>query len=71
MLDSHDFSSLLVEQMPALTRRAISLSRDRTRAEDLVQITVLKAWEHRARFEEDTCLRAWLFTSAGVEPQVS
>jgi RNA polymerase sigma-70 factor (ECF subfamily) len=62
MCDSQEFSTLLIEQMPALQRRAISLSRDRSRAEDLVQITVLKAWEHRARFEENTCLRAWLFT---------
>jgi RNA polymerase sigma-70 factor (ECF subfamily) len=62
MLDSQEFSAQLVHQMPALRRRAVSLSRDRTRSEDLVQITVLKAWEHRARFEENTCLRAWLFT---------
>ena len=62
MLDSRQFSTLLVDQMPSLHRRAVSLSRDKVRSEDLVQITVLKAWEHRARFEENTCLRAWLFT---------
>ena len=62
MLDSEQFSTLLVDQMPSLQRRAVSLARDRTRSEDLVQITVLKAWEHRERFEENTCLRAWLFT---------
>lgn len=62
MLDSTQFSNLLVDQMPSLKRRAVSLSRDRHRSEDLVQITVLKAWEHRERFQEDTCLRAWLFT---------
>lgn len=62
MLDSHEFTNLLVGQMPALHRRAVSLARDKTRSEDLVQITVLKAWEHRARFAENTCLRAWLFT---------
>lgn len=62
MLDSAQFSTLLLEQMPSLKRRAVSLSRDKSRSEDLVQITVLKAWEHRARFEENTCLRAWLFT---------
>lgn len=62
MLDSQEFSAQLVHQMPTLRRRAVSLSRDRNQSEDLVQITVLKAWEHRARFEENTCLRAWLFT---------
>ena len=62
MHDSQEFSTLLVDQMPALHRRAVSLARDKSRSEDLVQITVLKAWEHRARFEENTCLRAWLFT---------
>lgn len=62
MLDSKEFSTLLVDQMPSLKRRAVSLSRDRHRSEDLVQITVLKAWEHRALFQENSCLRAWLFT---------
>lgn len=62
MIDTQEFSTLLLDQMPALHRRAVSLSRDKSRSEDLVQTTVLKAWEHRARFEENTCLRAWLFT---------
>jgi RNA polymerase sigma-70 factor (ECF subfamily) len=62
MLDSAHFSTLLLDQMPALRRRAVSLSRDKIKSEDLVQITVLNAWEHRERFEENTCLRAWLFT---------
>lgn len=62
MLDSDQFSILLLDQMPSLKKRAVSLSRDKTKSEDLVQITVLKAWEHRERFEENTCLRAWLFT---------
>lgn len=62
MLDSTQFSSLLVDQMPSLKRRAVSLSRDRHRSEDLLQTTVLKAWEHREHFQENTCLRAWLFT---------
>ena len=62
MLDSQEFSTLLVDQMPSLQRRAVSLSRDKHRSEDLVQITILKAWEHRDRFQANTCLRAWLFT---------
>ena len=62
MLAKEEFGALLVDQMPVLHRRAVSLSRDRTRSEDLVQTTILKAWEHRDRFQENTCLRAWLFT---------
>lgn len=62
MYDSQEFSTMLVSQMPALHRRAVSLARDKIRSEDLVQTTVMKAWEHRARFQENTCLRAWLFT---------
>ena len=62
MLDSTLFSTLLVDQMPSLKRRAVSLARDRNLSEDLVQTTILKAWENRDRFQENTCLRAWLFT---------
>ena len=62
MHDSQEFSAMLVDQMPALHRRAVSLARDKVRSEDLVQTTVMKAWEHRSRFQENTCLRAWLFT---------
>jgi RNA polymerase sigma-70 factor, ECF subfamily len=32
------------------------------RAEDLVQSTLLKACDRRNRFEQGTCLQAWLFT---------
>lgn len=59
---SREFGQLLVEQMPALQRRAVHLSRDRHHSEDLVQITVLKAWEHQESYQEGSCLRAWLFT---------
>jgi RNA polymerase sigma-70 factor (ECF subfamily) len=32
------------------------------RAEDLVQNTLLKPCDRRNRFEQGTCLEAWLFT---------
>ena len=32
------------------------------RADDLVQETLLKAWQHLDHFKEGTNLRAWLFT---------
>ena len=41
---------------------AISLTRDRVRADDVVQETVLKAWSNIDKFEPGTNMRAWLFT---------
>ena len=41
---------------------ALSLSRDAQRADDLVQETLVKAWQKRQSFEEGTNLKAWLFT---------
>src|SRR5207244_5451783 len=35
---------------------------DIERADDLVQETLLKAWDHLESFQEGTNLRAWLFT---------
>jgi RNA polymerase sigma-70 factor (ECF subfamily) len=41
---------------------AVSLCGDIERADDLVQETLLKAWNHLDSFQEGTNLRAWLFT---------
>ena len=41
---------------------AFSLCRDAQRADDLVQETLVKAWQKRESFEEGTNLKAWLFT---------
>ncbi|WP_210402091.1 sigma-70 family RNA polymerase sigma factor [Pseudotabrizicola formosa] len=46
----------------ALRRRALTLTSNPHRAEDLVQTTLLKAWSSRDSFQPDTNLRAWLFT---------
>jgi RNA polymerase sigma-70 factor, ECF subfamily len=48
--------------LPNLRAFAISLCGNPERADDLVQETVLKAWAHSSSFQEDTNLRAWLFT---------
>jgi RNA polymerase sigma-70 factor (ECF subfamily) len=41
---------------------ALSLTRDMSRADDLVQDTVVKAWTNIDKFQAGTNMRAWLFT---------
>ena len=66
MTDAHDpahaWRDDMVALIPALRAFAWSLSRNGSDADDLVQETLAKAWAHRARFQVDTNLRAWLFT---------
>lgn len=50
------------EKIPSLRAFAWSLSRNASDADDLVQETLAKAWNHRDRFQPGTNLRAWLFT---------
>jgi RNA polymerase sigma-70 factor (ECF subfamily) len=52
----------MLAQLPTLRAFAFSLCSNFDRADDLVQETVLKAWQHLDKFEEGTNLRAWLFT---------
>jgi len=52
----------LIGEIPKLRAFAISLCGDRTQADDLVQETLVKAWDKFESFEEGTNLRAWLFT---------
>lgn len=52
----------LPEHLPALRAFAISLARDVTAADDLVQDTIVKAWTNIDKFQAGTNLRAWLFT---------
>jgi RNA polymerase sigma-70 factor, ECF subfamily len=51
-----------VATMGHLKAFALSLCRDRQRADDLVQETLVKAWQKRQSFEQGTNLKAWLFT---------
>ena len=48
--------------IPNLRAFGVSLCGDIERADDLVQETLLKAWDHLDSFQEGTNLRAWLFT---------
>ena len=52
----------IVEHLPALRAFALSLSRDMATADDMVQDTLLKAWNKFHLFTPGTNLRAWLFT---------
>jgi RNA polymerase sigma-70 factor, ECF subfamily len=52
----------LVSAIPNLRAFAVALCRDANRADDLVQETLVKAWNNRDLFKEGTNLRAWLFT---------
>lgn len=52
----------LISAVPNLRAFAISLCGDVDRADDLVQETLVKAWNSLASFEQGTNLKAWLFT---------
>lgn len=52
----------LVEHLPALRAFALSLTRNRATADDMMQDTVLKAWSNMDKFQVGTNMRAWLFT---------
>ena len=52
----------LISFLPNLRAFAIALCGDADRADDLVQDTMLKAWNSLDSFQEGTNLRAWLFT---------
>ncbi len=56
------FAADLTAVLPDLRRYALSLTRNATESDDLVQYTLLKAWEHRTSFSPGTRLKAWLFT---------
>lgn len=52
----------LADAIPKLRAFGISLTRDATLADDLVQETILKAWSNIDKFDPATNLDAWLFT---------
>jgi len=52
----------MLKGLPSLRAFAISLTHNGDRADDLVQETVLKAWDKRDRFTPGTNMNAWLFT---------
>jgi RNA polymerase sigma-70 factor, ECF subfamily len=64
----NDFARLLEEQIPRLRRYARALTRDATRADDLVQSCLVRAIAKQHLWERGTNLRAWLFTLLHNQP---
>src|SRR5579864_7289140 len=56
------FGSLLQNEIPRLRRYARALTRDATRADDLVQSCLVRALAKSHLWQQGTDLRAWLFT---------
>ena len=52
----------IIEHLPAMRAFAMSLTRDPTLADDIVQDTIVKAWTNFDSYKPGTKLRAWLFT---------
>jgi RNA polymerase sigma-70 factor, ECF subfamily len=59
---SHDPRDTLPDHLPALRAFAISLTRNPSTADDLVQDTIVKAWTRFDSYTQGTNLQAWLFT---------
>ena len=57
-----DFAQLLEAEIPRLRRYARALTRDLTRADDLVQSCLMRAVAKQHLWQPGTDLRAWLFT---------
>ena len=57
-----DFKTDLLGSIPSLRAFAVSLAQNADKADDLVQETLVKAWDKHASFQPGTNLKAWLFT---------
>jgi RNA polymerase sigma-70 factor (ECF subfamily) len=57
-----DFEALVLKSLPHLRAFAMTLARDRTWADDLVQDAVMKALAAEDSFQRGTNFRAWIFT---------
>jgi RNA polymerase sigma-70 factor, ECF subfamily len=59
--DRERFQALAEEHLNGLFGAALRLTRNRTRAEDLLQETFLRAWRSFRTFQPGTNARAWLY----------
>ncbi|MGD9294362.1 MAG: RNA polymerase sigma factor [Roseobacter sp.] len=61
-MSTTDARDELVEHLPAMRAFAISLTRNKSTADDMVQDAIEKAWTNFDKFEAGSNMRAWLFT---------
>ncbi|MCK5749373.1 MAG: sigma-70 family RNA polymerase sigma factor [Oricola sp.] len=62
MTETLSFKDGLLAAIPNLRAFALSLCGTADKADDLVQETLVRAWDKQASFQPGTNLRAWLFT---------
>ncbi|WP_274627549.1 RNA polymerase sigma factor [Arvimicrobium flavum] len=62
MAVSPGFKADLIAAIPSLRAFAVSLSQNADKADDLVQETLVKAWDKHQSFQMGTNMKAWLFT---------
>lgn len=62
MFSRPDPRNAILKYLPEMRAFALSLTRNPTSADDLVQDVVVKAWRKFHQFDQATNLRAWLFT---------
>jgi len=56
------FKADLLAAIPSLRAFGLSLAQNSDKADDLVQETLMKAWDKQSTFQPGTNLKAWLFT---------
>lgn len=60
--NNNEFENLITSNANYLHQFAVSLTRDRVDASDLVQETLYKAIVYKDKFQEGTNIKAWLYT---------
>ena len=61
-MNKHTFGKEIIAMEPSLRSFAYSLTTNAEDANDLLQDTYLKALVYQDKFENDTNLKAWLYT---------
>jgi RNA polymerase sigma factor (sigma-70 family) len=61
-MSTYEFQQHLVGLRQQLFYFALSLTRDRETAQDLLQESILRALTYREKFQENTNFKAWLYT---------
>ena len=62
MIRTDQFRDQLIAAIPGLRAFGLSLTARNDRADDLVQETLMKAWNYHDSFAEGSNLKAWLYT---------